>query len=128
MAKIHNPKSIAPPLAKYSHGIEVGRNARWLHMSGQVGTLPDGKIAQGFEAQCKAAFDNLLAILADADMGPEDVVKMTVFIIDRANLPVYRKLRDAALGEHLPASTLLVVAGLASPELQVEIEMIAAKG
>jgi enamine deaminase RidA (YjgF/YER057c/UK114 family) len=127
MATIRNPSTVAAPAGKYSHSVEVGPNARWLTISGQIGVQPDGTVAEGFEAQCRTAFNNLLAILADAGMGPEDVVKQTVFLIRREDLSAYRTLRDEAMGDCKPASTLLFVAGLASSDFLVEIEMTAAK-
>ena len=55
-----------------------------------------------------------------------DVVKITHFITDPANLPAYNEVRANYLGESRPTSTLLVVAGLADPKFLVEVEMIAA--
>jgi len=127
MPTMHNPAAIHTPQANYSHAAHVGPNARWVVASGQIGVGPDGKLAEGFTAQCKTAFDNLLGILADADMAPENIVKTTVFLTNREDLGAYRQARDAAFGDLKPASTLLFVAGLASPEMLVEIEMVAAK-
>jgi len=127
MTKRYNPSAIAAPLGKYTHGIEVPDGARWLCISGQVGINPDGAIGDGFEAQCRTAYANLQAILAEAGMGFEDVVKSTIFLTDQANVAAYRAIRDEFLGDNRPASTLLIVAGLASPDFLVEVEMTAAK-
>ena len=127
MTKIYNPGGIAAPLGKYSHAIETPPHARWLSISGQVGVNPDGDIAEGFEAQCRVAYSNLKAILAEAGMGFEDVVKTTIFLTDQANVHAYRAIRDEFLGDLRPASTLLIVAGLATPDYLVEVEMTAAK-
>ncbi len=43
MVKLFTPSSIAAPASKYSHGALVDYNARWLHVSGQVGANADGK-------------------------------------------------------------------------------------
>ena len=56
----------------------------------------------------------------------KDVVKITHFLTDAANLPAYNEVRAKYLGEERPASTLLIVAGLARPDLLVEVEMVAA--
>jgi len=127
MNKGYNPSAIAAPLGKYTHAIEVADGARWLNISGQVGINPDGQVMDGFEAQCRVAYANLKAILAEAGMGFEDVVKTTVFLTDPATISAYRAIRDEFLGDHRPASTLLIVAGLASPDFLVEVEMTAAK-
>src|SRR5215471_5797361 len=54
MNKVHNPPEIAPPLGAYSHAIEAPAGARTLHISGQVGLLPDGRLAPGIEGQTEA--------------------------------------------------------------------------
>ncbi|MHA1536803.1 MAG: RidA family protein [Alphaproteobacteria bacterium] len=122
-----NPETIAAPISVYSHGIEMPGPARWLHISGQVGMTPDGNIAQGIEAQSEAAWQNLIAILASADMGLENLVKVTAFLIDEADIPGYGAVRTKALGEARPASTLLIVKALALPDLRVEVEAVAAR-
>jgi 2-iminobutanoate/2-iminopropanoate deaminase len=127
MTKFHNPSNITRPLGKYSHGAEVPGNARWLAIAGQVGVKPDGAIAEGIEEQCRTAYTNILAILADAGMDYGDVVKTTVFLTDPRFVEAYRKVRDELVGDYAPPSTLLIVAGLASPDLLVEIEATAAK-
>jgi enamine deaminase RidA (YjgF/YER057c/UK114 family) len=125
MLKRHNPKAVAPPFSRYSHGVEAAAAARWLHISGQVGVTPEGKIAAGAEAQIEQAWRNVLGVLKAAGMGPRDLVKVTTFLINRADLPVARAVRDRMLQGAEPASTLLFVAGLASPDWLVEIEATA---
>jgi len=126
MLEHFNPKTVAPPFSRYSHGVEAPDNARWLHVSGQVGVTPEGKVLDGAEAQIEQAWRNVLSVLAAAGMGPRDLVKVTTFLIDRADLPTARAVRDRMLQGAEPASTLLFVAGLASPDWQVEIEATAA--
>jgi enamine deaminase RidA (YjgF/YER057c/UK114 family) len=53
-----------------------------LFVSGQVGSRPDGSPEPELEAQVRLAFDNLNAILAAAGCSFEDVVDVTVFIVD----------------------------------------------
>ena len=127
MHRSFNPAGISAPVGAYMHGVEVAAGARWLHASGQVGITPDGKIAQGFEAQARAAMANLTAILKEAGMDWSDVVKVNSFITNQSDLATLRKVRAEFQGDAKPASTLLVVAGLASPDFMVEIEVIAAK-
>lgn len=126
MLKTYNPQTVAPPFSRYSHGVEVSAGARWLYISGQVGVTPEGKVADGAAAQIEQAWRNVLSVLEAAGMGPRDLVKVTTFLINRADLPTARTVRDRMLQGAAPASTLLFVAGLASPEWLVEIEAIAA--
>jgi 2-iminobutanoate/2-iminopropanoate deaminase len=125
--KRHNPPAVAGPFAAYSHGIEVPPNARWLSISGQVAVEKDGSVPAGIEAQTAVVFRNLDAVLASAGMGKEDIVKMTMFITRPENVQPFRTLRDQWLGDARPSTTLVVVAGLVSPDWLVEVEIYAAQ-
>ena len=128
MLKLINPPTIAPPFSRYSQAVEAPAGARWLYISGQVGVRSDGTLEQGFAAQAERAWENLLALLAAAGMGPADLVKITVYLTRGSDLPEWWRIRDAKLaGGPAPASTLAVVAALANPAWQFEIEAIAAK-
>lgn len=122
-----NPDSIAAPGGRYSHGIEVGPNARWVYVSGQVGWSPDGRIEEGVEAQTRRAFQNVLAILAEAGMDAGDIVRLNSYLTDAADVAKFRAGRDTVMGDALPASTLVVVDALVHPDLKVEVEAIAAR-
>jgi len=127
MIKLHTPTSIAAPASCYSHGAEAGPNARWLHISGQVGTNANGTIAEGIEAQIHRVWRNTLAVLEEAGMGVTDIVKVNTLLMNRAHLAMMREIRDSYLGDHPAASTLFVVAGLAHPDWLIEMETIAAQ-
>ena len=122
----HNPNTIAAAFSSYSLAVEASAQARWLHVSGQVGVAPDGALALSAEAQMETAFRNVLAILNSAGMGPHDLVKVTVFLTRAEDVGRYRQVRDRMLAGATPASTLLVVAALADPGWLVEIEALAA--
>ncbi|MCB4820312.1 RidA family protein [Roseicella aerolata] len=123
--ELSNPPTVHKPGA-YSHAVLVTNPGRRLVISGQVGTAPDGTIAEGGAAQIDQALANLGAILAAHGMSPANLVKVTVFLTDPALIPAWREKRGAWQGEHRPASTLLIVAGLADPRFVVEVEAEAA--
>ena len=128
MLKTSNPPTIAPPAALYSHSVEVPPNARWLFIAGQVGLRPDGTLAEGFEAQHDRIWQNTLAILAHAGMGPEHLVRLNVYSTDPDGLRYLRPHREKYLRPgHVPASTWVVVSRLAQPGWLVEMESVAAK-
>lgn len=127
MLKRLNPETVAPPFSPYSLAVEVPAGARTLHISGQVGIDREGRLAEGAEAQIELSLRNVLAIAEAAGMGPADLVKLTVFLTRAEDVPLLRRVRGRVLGGAEPASTLLLVSGLASPEWLVEIEAVAAK-
>jgi enamine deaminase RidA (YjgF/YER057c/UK114 family) len=125
--KAHNPNTVFAPTGPFSHGVEVPANARWLHISGQIGVAPDGKVPSEFEAQAEQCWRNVKAVLAAAGMGVENLVKCTHFVTRAEDVATYGKVRARQLGEARPASTLLVISALARPGLLVEVEALAAK-
>ncbi|KVN38635.1 hypothetical protein WJ63_01180 [Burkholderia pyrrocinia] len=125
--QFHNPAGIATPLSRYSHGASASTAARWLHISGQVGVAPDGTIPDDPEQQMELAWDNVFAVLADAGMVATDLLKVDGFVTRPDLVPLYRTVRERRLAGHATASTLVIVAGLVVPELQVEIQAIAAR-
>ena len=125
--KIHNPAAVAPPVGSYSHAIETPPNARWLTISGQVGVAPDGKVGETFQRQAELVWQNILGILKAAGMGPEDLVKVTTYLTRKEDIADSRAARAKALGNHRPASTLVVISALAAPQYLIEVEAHAAK-
>ncbi len=120
-----NPETIAPPLGSYSHAVEVPEGSKVLFISGQVGIDADGNVPADFASQADNAWANLISILEHNSMRMKDVVKVNHFVTDAANLPTYNEVRAKYLGEERPASTLLIVAGLARPDLLIEVEIVA---
>ena len=97
------------------HYVQAVRAAGLIHVSGQLpispGSEPGGDAAP-FEAQAKRVIGNFLAILAAAGCGPQDVVKLTAYIVGSENWPVYNRVFIDFFGEHKPART-----GIPVPEL-----------
>ena len=69
------------------------------------------------------------AILAEADMRPQDTVRIAAYVTGRAHMAGYMRARDAWLGTvaRLPCSTLLIVSGFTRPDFLVEVEVTAAR-
>lgn len=126
MNKIHNPATVHKPVSTYSHAIEVPPNARWLCASGQIAMSPDGAIPEGFVAQCELAWRNLFQVLESAGMTKDNLVRLTIYMLRKGDLPAFREVRDRFLSGARPASTLIFVKALARPEWLIEIEATAA--
>lgn len=127
LTEFKNPSSIAPPVGAYSHSVKVTGAGQWLYIAGQIGVDAQGTLAEGAEGQADAAWRNLLAILGDAGMGAEHLVKITTYLIDSQDLPAANAVRKRYLGECRPAATLVVAKELARPEWLFEVEAVAFK-
>jgi 2-iminobutanoate/2-iminopropanoate deaminase len=123
-----SPTDIRKPLARYSHGMEVGEGSRLVLCSGQLGVAADDAIPGGVEAQTALCFDNIAAILGEAGLTLRDVVKLNAYVTGREHMAGYMAVRDRYVGDPPPASTLMIVSGFTRPEFVVEIEAIAAGG
>lgn len=127
MSRIITPGDVAAPVGPYSHGIVVDGPGAWLHVAGQVGIDAQGRVAEGFEAQARQAWINLVAVLAAAQMNVSHLVKVTTYLVDGGHLPQLGPVRGAFLGAERPASTLVVVKALAKAEWLIEVEATAFK-
>ncbi len=125
MPKKHVVSSQAPkPIGPYSQGVVSGG---FLWASGQIPLDPEtGELVPGdIEAQTDRVMKNLMAILKEAKMGPENVVKATVFLADLADFPKMNDVYGRYLGKEPPARTTVQAAGLPRG-VKVEIDVVAA--
>jgi 2-iminobutanoate/2-iminopropanoate deaminase len=121
-----NPIRITPGFESiYAHGVEVPPGSRVLFVSGQIGVTSQGETLRGFGLQFEQAIDNLSLVLASSGMVPSDLVKLTFFVTRAEDLKELGEIRRRRLGVS-PAVTTLAVAGLAHPDLLVEVEAVAA--
>jgi enamine deaminase RidA (YjgF/YER057c/UK114 family) len=120
------PKSIKPPFARYSHGVEVPAGKRLVLCSGQLGIGPDDAVPEDAGAQAELCFRNITAILSEAGLDLKDIVRINAYVTDRAYLQPYMDVRNRLFENPAPASTLMIVTGFARPEFKVEVEVTAA--
>jgi 2-iminobutanoate/2-iminopropanoate deaminase len=113
----------APPGGHYSAAVAIGD---LVFISGQLPILPDGSHTadRDFDAQAEVALDNFLAVAAAAGAAPEDVAKVTVYVVGIDNWPRFNRLYAERMGAHRPARAVVPV-----PELHhgylIEIEGVA---
>jgi 2-iminobutanoate/2-iminopropanoate deaminase len=120
------PVHLAPPAANYAHAIVSIGSARMLHTSGAVATRPDGTVPDDLAEQAQLIWDNLLAMLEDAEMEVTDIVSVTTYVVVGNELSVVMAARDRVMGDHRAASTLVPVPALAQPKWKMEIAIVAA--
>ena len=125
MNKTYIANTIYPPLANYSHA--ASGEGPFLFISGQIGIKPDGTLSEDVLSQAYQCFENIDAILGDAKLDVSHVLRINAYVTDRKYLAEYMKARDKWIGnlEFPPASTLMIVAGFAQPEMKVEVEVTA---
>ena len=109
----------------YSNGLAA--RGKQIFISGMIGWEPDGVFrAKDFAGQVRQALANIVEVLAEAGAGPEHIVRMTWYVVDkRVYVASYEDIGKAyreIIGRHFPAMTAVQVAGLVEDEAQVEIE------
>jgi enamine deaminase RidA (YjgF/YER057c/UK114 family) len=120
--EFRNPQDVHEPVGSYSHQIEIKGNERLLVISGQVGMREDGTISDDPLEQIDIAFENIFRNLRAAHMDVKDIVKLTYYLVGEIDTAKRREIVLSKLQGHQPCSTLLYVAGLASPAFRVEID------
>jgi reactive intermediate/imine deaminase len=116
-----------PPVYGYSHAVAF--TGPMIVVSGQVPVNADGRLVGKDDpaAQIRQVFENLTAALAAAGAGMDQVVKLTVFLTDLADLALFRRIRDEYVStDKPPASSLVQVSALVNPDFRVEVEALAA--
>ena len=123
-----NPPGLSTPTG-YTHLVEVS-GGRTIYISGQVALDGEGRlVGEGdVAAQSRQVFENLKTALAAADATLDDVVKITVFMKDVSQLKTFREIRNSYFTRQVPASSLVQITQLVSPDFLVEVEAIAVVG
>jgi 2-iminobutanoate/2-iminopropanoate deaminase len=105
----------------------VTQGSRILHISGQIAQDGNGKtIAVGdVAAQTEKVIDNIAALVGEAGGSLSDICKVMIFLTSRDHLPAVMEIRRRRFKEPFPATSAIIVAGLANPEWMIEIEATA---
>ena len=122
--RIVSPAVAEAPPGRWSNAIRAGE---FLFISGQVSRANDGKTMEGkgeYE-QSKIIFTRIKNLVEAAGGTLDDVARVTIYVVDiKKNTEVWRARQEFFKGD-FPASTLVQVAALGTPEVLVEIEAIA---
>ncbi len=121
--QLFQPKGIYKP-ATYHHAMRAGNT---IYVAGQVARDENGTLVAPNDAagQARQVYHNLRRVLEAAGAYPEHVVKVTTYLVDPADAKAVSEVRLEFFGDHRPPHTGLIVAGLGSPEVKVEVEVIA---
>ncbi|TAU82433.1 RidA family protein [Rhizobium leguminosarum] len=124
---IVNPKNLYDPSPNgYSTAVIVPRQGRLAYISGQGGQDSTGALSPDFAVQVKQAYANLRTALDALGARPDQVAKLTVFVVDHdmPKLEVLTSNVKEMFGEALPAQTLIPVPKLAIDSMLFEVEAV----
>lgn len=127
MMQILQPPGWTPPKG-YANGIAA--RGTQVYVGGQIGWNAQQQFeTDDFIAQTAQTLRNVLAVLREAGAGPEHMVRMTWYVIDRveynARLKELGQVYREVVGRHFPAMSCVQVAGLMEARAKVEIEVTA---
>lgn len=127
MMQILQPPGWAKPRG-FSNGIAA--SGRLVFVAGQVGWTGEGKWeAKDFAGQFRQTLVNTLAVLKEAGAGPEHIVRMTWYVVDKKEYLAAIKEVGAAyrelIGRHFPTMAVVQVGALVEDEAKLEIETTA---
>ena len=116
------------PAKGYANGVLA--EGRTLHVGGQIGWNADQVFeTDDFIGQVEQALRNIVAVVEAAGGTPEHIVRLTWFLIDKAEYVARQKelgsVYREVLGRHFPAMSLFVISGLLEDRAKVEIEATA---
>lgn len=116
-----------PRPSGYSNGILV--EGSQVFVAGMVGWNETGEFPASFAEQLEQALRNTLTVLAEANAGPEHIVRMTWFVTDldayRNNIRAIGSAWQSVMGKNFPTMSVVGVSGLVEPDAMVEIESTA---
>jgi enamine deaminase RidA (YjgF/YER057c/UK114 family) len=127
--KFINPASLGQPRG-YSNGVLTETPGRLLFIAGQIGWNEQQQIVSAdLVEQFDCALANVVAVITEAGGIPEQITRLSIYVIDKAEYKRYRKeigeRYRARLGKHYPAMVLVEVKSLLEDDAKVEIEGVA---
>jgi len=127
MSRLLQPEGWLRPKG-YANGVEA--TGRQIFVAGQIGWNAQGDFeTDDLVEQVRVSLENVLAVLREANAGPEHIVRMTWYLVDKrayvARLPEIGQVYRAVIGRNFPAMTAVQVVALIEDRAQVEIECTA---
>ncbi len=124
--EIITPKGLSQPLGIYSQAVKAQGN-QLLFISGATARDEKGDIVgkRNIKIQTRQVLENIKKVLDGAGATFDNIVKVTVFITDMRNFNEIHEVRGQYFKKDYPASTLVQVSALHSPDILIEIDAVA---
>jgi 2-iminobutanoate/2-iminopropanoate deaminase len=127
MKKQLHTDQLSAPSGHFSHGVIASARGRMVFISGMTARDVDGRVigAGDIEAQTRQVCENLNRAVGSAGGTLNDVVRVDVFVRNIEHFDAIHRVRREYFDAPAPASTLLEVSKMVSPEMLIEINAIA---
>lgn len=121
-----NPDGLHKP-ERYSQVVRAGNT---VYIAGQTAQDAEGRLVgkDDIEAQAVQVFENLRIALASVEGTMDDIVQTRTYITELSYREAMGRVRQRYFQGSPPASTLLVVKGLANPDYLIEVDAVAVLG
>ena len=117
-----NPSTLDQP-SGYCHAIKDGET---IYVSAQAGVDKNKKLSDTPAGQIEQTFKNLQSALVSAGSDMRHILKMTVWMTHREDIPSYREIRARFIPEEFgTTATLVLIGGFPNPTTRIEIDLIA---
>lgn len=107
---------------RYSHVVKIGS---WVIIAGQGPSDLEGNTPSNPAAQVDNVYRNLTAAVESVGGKLTDIVKTTTYVVGRDHFDAIQAARGGRFGDKPPTGTVVIVSGLARPEMLLEIEAVA---
>lgn len=118
----HNYQGLPIPAGPYVHGVSHGNT---LYLSGLTAFGTPAQ-SQGIAEQAREIFEQIAHAAGQEGVSLQQLVKVTLFVPDLSDITSLRSVLDETYGIDKPASSLVEISALFSPDLKLEVEAILA--
>ncbi|WP_267739657.1 RidA family protein [Myroides injenensis] len=115
------------PVGKYSHITIVPHDKNIFTFSGQIGINNKGVIPNNFNEQVNYTFKNIKALLESQQLEFKDIIKVNIWSTKEIDWEYFDTLWDSFFMNSYPSMTIAYISALGLPEIDIEIEIWAAK-
>ncbi|WP_025126038.1 RidA family protein [Myroides odoratimimus] len=121
------PTTLSRPVGNYSHITIVPKNATIYTFSGQIGTDGNGVIPINFNQQVDNTFSNIAALLESQELAEDNIIKVNIWSTKEIDWDYFDRIWKKFFKTGNPSMTVAYISALGLPEIDLEIEIWAAK-